>query len=89
MTPTMFFANEIVRFVAHDDCLTTFICYFNSKFSSIKWSTSLWIKCTKNAKNYFLDLFIIRLHMCMKLSLLKLALWKISNMSNLKDQFDQ
>ena len=69
------------------------ICYYNCKFSSIKRSTTLWIKCTKNAKNSFLDLFLVYLtlirlymivHMFETYSLLLLALWKNSNMLSVK-----
>ena len=39
-----------------------------------------------SAKNYFLDLFNKVIQVYETRSLLKLALWKISNMSNLKEQ---
>ena len=69
------------------------ICCYNCKFSSIKRSTTLWIKCTKNAKNSFLDLFLVSLilmrlymivHMFETYSLSLLALWKNSNMLSVK-----
>ena len=69
------------------------ISYYSCKFSSIKRSTTLWIKCTKNFKNSFLDLFsvylsLIGLYMIVReyetYSLLLLAFWKNSNMWSVK-----